>query len=179
MKETLAADLKANGGGALTLWRGARHFLIHPGFAALCCYRLYSKLYPQGGAKRWIARMLWLRNVRKTGCYISPYCDIGPGLTLKHATGIVIGDGVKIGANVSIYQNVTLGLRNETGAQYPSIENDAILYAGACILGGITIGKGAVIGANAVVLENIPERTQAAGAPAKIITPKKQKRKAA
>jgi serine O-acetyltransferase len=77
-----------------------------------------------------------------------------------HPIGIVIGDGVRVGRDVRIYQNVTIGLtENIVGAEehdYPVIDDGVFVYAGAVIIGAITIGKGSVIGANAVINRDIP-----------------------
>ena len=85
-----------------------------------------------------------------------------------HPVGIVIGDGVRIGAECRIYQNVTLGLLENTRAeyaigQYPTIEDGVTIYAGAVIAGKLTIGAGAIIGANAVITHDVAPRTMAFG----------------
>jgi acetyltransferase-like isoleucine patch superfamily enzyme len=51
------------------------------------------------------------------------------------------------------------------------IGDGAWIGENAVIFPGVTIGKGAVIGANAVVRCDVPDRTVAAGVPAKIIRP--------
>jgi acetyltransferase-like isoleucine patch superfamily enzyme len=48
------------------------------------------------------------------------------------------------------------------------IEDGAWLGQNSVILGA-TIGAGAVVAANSVVLEDVPPRTVAAGAPAKVV----------
>ncbi len=73
-----------------------------------------------------------------------------------HPVGIVIGDGVRIGKNVQIYQNVTIGLRSHDAKDYPEIEDDVFIYTGAMILGGIRIGRGSEIGAHAIVTHDVP-----------------------
>jgi serine acetyltransferase len=78
-----------------------------------------------------------------------------------HPVGVVIGDGVRIGSDCRIYQNVTIGLLENTLApaakgQYPVLEDGVIVFAGAVIVGPIRIGAGAVIGANAIVTRNVP-----------------------
>lgn len=85
-----------------------------------------------------------------------------------HPVGIVIGDGVRIGNEVRIYQNVTLGLLENTPAstavdQYPILEDGVIVYAGAVIAGAVTIGAGSVIGANAVITKDVPPGSVAFG----------------
>ena len=90
------------------------------------------------------------------------------GIKFPHPVGIVIGDGVRIGKEVRIYQNVTIGLLQNTPAndaveEYPTIEDGVIIYAGAVIAGPITIGAGATIGANAVITRDVPRGATAFG----------------
>ena len=56
--------------------------------------------------------------------------------------------------------------RPAAGARrHPTIEDDAVIYAGATILGGQTvIGAGAVIGGNAWVTASVPPGARVAGA---------------
>ncbi|HVY12184.1 MAG TPA: serine O-acetyltransferase, partial [Alphaproteobacteria bacterium] len=99
-----------------------------------------------------------------------PTAEIGAGLCLPHPTGIVIGQVVKIGADVTLYQNVTLGSARAGGANdQPEIGNNVVIFAGAVIVGKISIGPNAKIGANAVVLDHVPAGAAAVGAPARII----------
>lgn len=106
------------------------------------------------------------------GLEISPRCDIGPGIYFPHTCGTVIG-AWRIGANVTIFQGVTLGAKSLDMCfdpqLRPEVGDNAALGAGSKILGGIRIGDGAVVGANAVVLESVEEDTAVAGSPAKKI----------
>ena len=40
---------------------------------------------------------------------IHPNAEIGSGILLDHASGLVIGENTIIGSNCTIYHNVTLG----------------------------------------------------------------------
>lgn len=102
------------------------------------------------------------------GCEINSRMKCGQGITIAHnGCGIVINKDSVIGNNVLIFQNVTIGGRDESGV--PIIEDDVMIGAGAVILGGILIGEGAKIGANAVVLQDVPPYSTAVGVPAHII----------
>lgn len=106
---------------------------------------------------------------RDFGCFVQFDAEIGPGLRLPHPTGIVIGQGVRIGANCTIYQQVTLGgarLGDWKAGRYPTLGNNVVLFAGAKLLGEIEVGDGAVVGANAVVTKDVPPRHVAKGIPA-------------
>ncbi len=144
------------------------YFLTHPEFKAVVVYRWFLSLYQKGGLSKVLAKFLWCRTVKNTGCYLSPKAKVGKGLRLPHATGIVIGDGAVIGDNVTLYQHVTLGQKNDATA-YPTIGNGVTIYAGACLIGDITIGDGAVVGANSVVTKNVGANTTVAGVPAKVL----------
>ena len=89
------------------------------------------------------------------------------GIKYPHPVGIVIGDGVQIGRDVRIYQNVTIGLtENMVGAMsgdYPRLEDGVWVYAGAVIFGGITVGARSIVGANAVISRDVPPDSVAFG----------------
>lgn len=125
---------------------------------------------------RYFRKFLIRRQQTKYGCQLSYKATIHPNVKFPHPLGVVIGDYVTIGSNVKIWQQVTLGSHGKPGErpQYPVIENDVKIFAGAKIIGGVTIGQGAIIAANAVVLIDIPPYSIAAGIPAKIISPKIQ-----
>ena len=87
-------------------------------------------------------------------------CDIGLALPktvfLPHPMGIVIHSEVRIGNDVVIGHQVTLGGRELTHVAAPQIEDGVYIGAGAKILGGVRIGRGATVGANAVVTKDVP-----------------------
>jgi serine O-acetyltransferase len=74
-------------------------------------------------------------------------------LLIPHPNGIVIHPGARIGVNCLIFQQVTVGIRDERGS--PEIGGHVDIGAGAKILGRVKIGDHARIGANAVVVKDI------------------------
>jgi serine O-acetyltransferase len=92
---------------------------------------------------------------------------IGPGLCLYHPANIMIGRGVEIGADCSIYHEVTLGTGQIPGT--PKIGNHVTIYPGARLLGGIEIGNNVMIGANCVVTKNVPPDSIILAAPSRAI----------
>lgn len=106
------------------------------------------------------------------GIEVAPKCKIGPGLFLPHTSGTVVG-AWRIGKNVTIFQNVTLGAKTADMGwdveKRPSVGDGVILGAGCKVLGPVHVGAGSVVGANAVVLADVPENVTVAGIPATIV----------
>lgn len=94
-------------------------------------------------------------------------CDIGLALPrtvfLPHPMGIVIHSSTRLGDDVVIGHQVTLGGRDLTSAA-PQVEDGVYIGAGAKILGGVRIGRGASVGANAVVTKDVPAGATVVGA---------------
>lgn len=105
--------------------------------------------------------------------YLNICCDVihwreylKKGTHFPHPRGIVINFLTKMGRRVTIYQNVTIGSHK---GGVPIIEDDVMIYANSCIIGGITLGEGCVIGAGSVVVKSVPRGEIWAGNPAKRI----------
>lgn len=111
-------------------------------------------------------------NIVLFGLEVSPRCEIGPGLFLPHTSGTVIG-AWRIGTNVTIFQNVTLGAKGVDMGFDPSLRpevgDEVTVGAGAKLLGGIHVGDHATIGANAVVLASVDTGDTVVGVPARSI----------
>jgi len=94
-------------------------------------------------------------------------CDIGLALPttvfLPHPMGIVIHSKTRIGKDVVIGHQVTLGGR-DLSMELPQVEDGVYIGAGAKILGGVRIGRGATVGANAVITKNVPAGATVVGA---------------
>ena len=162
------ADLFANTGksgftAAMVAW------ITSPGFVAITWWRVAKRLRDRGRPGRALSWIILRRCLMNRGCYISLLAEIGPGLNLPHPTGIVVGDGVRIGRSSTIYQNVTLGRHSANRPGYPVLGEDTTIYAGAVIIGAITIGEGAVVAANSVVNRDIAPGAIAVGAPAQVM----------
>lgn len=110
------------------------------------------------------------------GCFANYNCiflDVSP---------ITLGDGVWIGANVTLATpNHPFISSERLVASYPDGEHDleysepitikdgCWICSGVTICGGVTIGENSIIAAGAVVTKDIPPNSIAAGVPAKVI----------
>lgn len=100
---------------------------------------------------------------------IPPSAEIGAGTRFGYGgMGVVVHARARIGKNVIIAQQVTIGGRSGH-TEVPVIEDDVYLGAGAKILGPIRVGRGAVVGANAVVIHDVPPGATVGGVPARIL----------
>ncbi|MBC2836843.1 serine O-acetyltransferase [Paragemmobacter straminiformis] len=125
-----------------------------PGSAAILRHRIAHDIHRLGAPM--LARIMAELSHSRTAIDIHPGAQIGPAFFIDHGTGVVIGETARIGRNVRLYQNVTLGAKrfeaDENGVlikgqpRHPVVEDDVVIYAGATVLGRITIGKGSVIG---------------------------------
>jgi len=146
-------------------------FFGYNGFHALVFHRLSSAIWSLG--LKALARFFANLGRILTGIEIHPEAKIGDRLFIDHGTGVVIGQTAIIGNDVTIYHGVTLGgvgRSDQRGSKrHPTIEDGAMIGAGAQVLGDITVGKCAKIGSNSVVTNDIPEGKTALGIPARVI----------
>ncbi len=140
----------------------------YPGVWAVVWYRIAHRLY-RSGFKRF-ARTLMGFNQLFTNVDIHPAARIGRRVFIDHGFGVVIGETTIIEDDVVIYQGVTLGgVSLDQGKRHPTIQNGAVIGAGAKVLGNITIGPFAKVGANSVVVRDVKESSTAIGIPAHVI----------
>ena len=142
---------------ASKLWSGRRGFLekcflllVDPGFEAVILYRAQQALQRRGLLAG--AYVLSSINHKITGAQFMPGADLGPGLVLKHPSGVVVGAGVVAGRNLTLLQGVTVGqsrVDERADDRYPRLGNGVTVGAYAVIVGDIVVGDGAKIGAQA------------------------------
>ncbi len=139
----------------------------YPGIHALFYYRVAHALYQSRIPffSRVVSQLArWL-----TGVEIHAGARIGNGLFIDHGMGVVIGETSVIGDNVTLFQGVTLGgTGKQKGKRHPTLGNNVVVGAGACVLGDIHIGDNVSIGANAVVVRDVPSNSTVVGVPGRI-----------
>jgi serine O-acetyltransferase len=142
--------------------------LFYPGFHARLAHRLANALYRRGvpllprGIMH-IARFL-------TGIEIHPGATIGPRFFIDHGMGVVIGETTEIGADVMVYQGVTLGgTSTQRVKRHPTLRDNVVVGAGAKLIGAIEIGENARVGAGSVVVTNVPPNATIVGVPGHIV----------
>ena len=145
--------------------------LFSRGVHATMGHRVAHALWQSG--KTTLAMTLKAAFGRAFATDIPPAARIGGGFWLDHGLGFVAGETAIIGEDVSIWHNVTLGSTfNDAGAdRHPTIEDGAVIGAGALVLGNITVGAGANIAAGAIVLEDVPKGRVFVGTKARDVGP--------
>ncbi|MGI4837514.1 MAG: serine O-acetyltransferase [Janthinobacterium lividum] len=141
----------------------------YPGLHAIWLHHAAHALWVRDW--KWIARMVSNFSRWLTGIEIHPGAKVGRRFFIDHGMGIVIGETVEIGDDVTLYQGVTLGGTSwNAGKRHPTLEDGVVVGAGAKVLGPFTVGAGAKIGSNAVVTKAVPAGATAVGIPGRIIT---------
>jgi serine O-acetyltransferase len=142
--------------------------LYYKGFHAIQAHRLAHWLWSQG--RKDFAYYLQSRSSAVFQCDIHPAARVGRGIFLDHATGLVVGETARIGDNVSMLHDVTLGgTGKDHGDRHPKIADGVLIGAGAKIIGNIEIGHCSRVAAGSVVLKAVPHNVTVAGIPAKIV----------
>ncbi|WP_316572519.1 serine O-acetyltransferase [Neobacillus sp. YIM B06451] len=142
--------------------------LTYSGLHAIWAHRVAHGLFKRKFF--FLARLISQISRFFTGIEIHPGARIGRRFFIDHGMGVVIGETCEIGDNVTVYQGVTLGgTGKEKGKRHPTIHDNALIAAGAKVLGSITIGEHAKVGAGSVVLKDVPAHSTVVGIPGKIV----------
>lgn len=151
-------------------------FLNYPGLIAIVHYRIAHRFHKKGF--KLIARLIMGWTQFLTNIDIHPAAYIGRRVFIDHGIGVVIGETAQIGNDVTIYQGVSLGgVSLERTKRHPTILHNAIIGAGAKVLGDIVIGEHAKIGSNSVVIKDVPDKSTAVGIPARVINKEEKSEK--
>ena len=150
-------------GGKPSIAKAIQRLVTRPGPLAIVLYRAAHQLWIRGLETP--AEIIWRVGYFLTGADIHPGAEIGGGLRLTHTAGLVIGKGARIGKNVTLLHEVTLGGSSRGTFEegfvdgFPEVGDGCKIAAGAKLLGPIHIGRECFVGANAVVAKDLPDGT--------------------
>lgn len=146
-------------------------FFLNISFKLIFWYRISRYCYLKSKMTRRALVFIKYRQYLLGGNEIDYRAKLGNRIKFAHPSGVIIGAGVIIEDEVTIFQQTTFGSHGhkDEPKSYPTIKQGAIIYSGAKVIGGITVHENAVIGANSVVLIDVPKNSTAVGIPAKII----------
>ena len=165
MGASIRADLQAFRERDPACARYSVPLLYFKGFHALEAHRIGHFLWHQGRSE--LALYLQSRVSEVFAVDIHPAAEIGSGILLDHATGLVIGETAVVEDHVSLLHEVTLGGTGKaTGDRHPKVRSGVLIGAGAKILGNVEIGEGAKVAAGSMVLNDVPAHCTVAGVPA-------------
>lgn len=154
LREDFRRTTSTDGRITLAIWRLGQAVHGVPGPTAFALRRLHGLL-----------DFLWVRVV--IGAELPRSVTAGPGIELQHAgRGVILHPSATLGAGVTLYQRVTVGVRGS--AQAAVILDRCYLGANCTVIGEITVGPDAAVGAGAVVLTDVPAGHRAVGVPAKV-----------
>ena len=133
-----------------------------PGVHAVITYRFGRWLMCKNLFIKMLLTPLYLfqyhRIRAKWGIEIPRATEIGAGLYIGHYGGITISHASKIGKNLSISQQVAIGVAGKGEKRgCPVIGDNVYIGPGAKLFGKIKVGNNVRIGANAVVYKDIPD----------------------
>jgi serine O-acetyltransferase len=171
LRQALLDDVQAAFDGDPAATNLDEVILAYPGLLAVTVYRIAHELHEMGVPLMPRIMTEWAHS--ETGADIHPGAKIGKSFFIDHATGVVVGETTRIGANVKLYQGVTLGAlshpRDERGRvirntkRHPTVEDGVTVYANATVLGGETaLGTGSVVGGSVFLTESVPARSRVA-----------------
>lgn len=117
-------------------------------------------------------------SIRGAKIILEAGCGLNGTSITSHSSVVRIGEGTKIGPNVTIVDSdFHIPWPPERRMGYSVSEHDAPVNVGkrvwigmnTIILKGVTIGDNAVIGAGSVVIKDIPANVLAVGNPARVV----------
>ncbi len=171
IRDALIVDVQAAYDGDPAATSLDEVILAYPGFLAITVYRVAHELSVRGVPLMPRIMTEWAHS--HSGADIHPGATIGRSFFIDHSTGVVVGETTKIGANVKLYQGVTLGAlsipRDERGRairgrkRHPTVEDNVTVYANATVLGDETVlGADSVVGGSVFVTQSVPPASRVA-----------------
>lgn len=135
---------------------------------------------------RYIASMLPFPLSWRAPLYRLSGMRIGPQVTIDRNFQVTAADQIRIGARVTIANNVSIlgnitTVHSRLGAEFDVektaevvIEDDAYIGAKATILPGVRVGRMATVSANSLVTSSVPDYAVVVGVPARVFLIRRQ-----
>ena len=168
VSDTVRDDIRHYCGDTMLDARFYLRFLFTLSLHVILLYQLSHLLHRSRSPLRFLNYPLKYLIQLLSGCQLEFSATIGRRLHMAHPTGIVIGSGVIIGDDVTLYQHVTLGGKSRQDPEYPLLANGVTVYAGATILGRLTVGEGATVGAGTLLFSDVPPGATVFGVPGEV-----------
>ncbi len=128
------------------------------------------------GERVYVGHYAILKAYYQNQMIIGDDCWIGQGAFLHSAGGLVLGQRVGVGPNVTILTSKHTDPGRDRPIMDGALELAAVeigdgsdIGAGAVILPGVRLGKGVQVGAGAVVTKDVPDYSVVAGNPARVL----------
>lgn len=129
------------------------------------------------GNEVYIGRGSWLYTEAPGRLRIGDGCRFSGNCVLSAVESVTLGQRVLFGTNVYVADSEHGFTGREPVMDQPltkiapvTIGDGAWLAQNVVVLPGVTIGAGAVVGANSVVRNDVPARSVAVGAPARVVS---------
>ncbi len=174
MLDNFRADLRRYMSPGMSARDKVVEVALHPAVWAIAVYRfgrwVYTRRPPFVGPPLQLAYLAASKAIEITsGIHLYPSNDIGPGLYIGHTGSIHLNPAAKVGRNVSVSQEVTLGTAAGGREGAPVIGDDVYLGAGAKVIGNVKVGAGSSVAANSLVIADVPEGSTVMGVPARVM----------
>lgn len=126
--------------------------LTNRGFQSVAIYRLSNLFYKK---KLGFISMILSRVIQVLYSIDIDYkAEIQEGLLIYHGTGLVIGSGVKIGKNCTVFHNTTFGIKfSKTNDGMPRIGDEVFIGCGSILLGKVEVESKSKIRAGTVLIK--------------------------
>ncbi|EEZ00649.1 serine acetyltransferase [Vibrio sp. RC586] len=149
--------------GRVSVGLVVKNLLLNAGFAYMFWFRLCRS---RNVLIRTVARLMHRMLSVRYQIQLPKETQVGPGLYLGHATGVIVNSTATIGANCNLSPFTVIGSNQGKAA---TIGDQVYIGPHVSIVENITIGDGALIGAGAVVIRDVPANTVVVGNPGRAL----------
>lgn len=143
------------------------------------CWGIRQKALSSRGILKYIYTYRWNRLIEKNNAFIPCSASFAEKPAFPHGfSGVFISSGANIGANCTIFHQVTIGsntLADTKNPGAPTIGDNVYIGAGAKIIGGVHIGDNVRIGANCVVTKDVADNSTVVLAAPRVIMHTKER----